>query len=605
MKALRLLCVVCVLVQIAACRQAVRSESVVSLLNAADTYLTAGNTKDALELLSRISTGSCSVYERIGVFRRLHNLGETDAAAECLERGIDEHPENDELAAVYAWFLLRSGRLEDAEAAGGRLLHSPFAAVYTEIYLRNQGQTETAFTDESLIPLYLGAYQGSRDERWLRNAAVTAALAGDMASAVELHPGELSDAESALFWAYCAYDSRNFITALDDLAIARMFCDAALSDETAGGDQGADMRAINAYALALTADIYQLTHEEALAESIRETMRGEYEPGDIPASFYYNTIRYQLQQGSYAAAYENLDTLLTYYPDYAPALALYGRFAMEQERLFDMDDEFDTALRTAGLSSLRMDKLAEYPRIRVEDAVLRMEEAYERTGTAELLVESLQLTETYNAYRAAKNEAPALEAVNIWELLERNTQADGSVSAPLVRYAAAALAKEDEISDAQRIFDRHLLRRYGSAAYMDILFMMESWECEFAAYFFVENNQARNALRIYEYLLYEIDESYQGFTTITAYEPSSETLMNLAALYAASGNGYQALELYRSASAKTGAPVLKAECLYRMALLQIDQHNLKEAIEGLSYCVSLDPSHNRARLLLERIEVQQ
>ncbi|HIW36910.1 MAG TPA: hypothetical protein IAA30_08030, partial [Candidatus Treponema faecavium] len=83
MKALRLLCVVCVLVQIAACRQAVRSESVVSLLNAADTYLTAGNTKDALELLSRISTGSCSVYERIGVFRRLHNLGETDAAAEC------------------------------------------------------------------------------------------------------------------------------------------------------------------------------------------------------------------------------------------------------------------------------------------------------------------------------------------------------------------------------------------------------------------------------------------------------------------------------------------------------------------------------------------
>lgn len=602
MKHLRLIVFALILIQTVSCRMNVRNDSVVTLLNTADSYLTAGNIHDAVDMLVSLSKGSCSVYERLGIFRRLYRLGENRTAEQCLKRGLKEHPENDEVAAVYAWFLLQENRLEDAEKMSYRLSDGAFSSLYAEIYFLNHGE-DLSFTAVELIPLYLGAYQGSRDVRWLRNAAVSAALSGDMQRAASLHPGELIDAEDALFWAYCSYDSQNLLTAIQDSKLAYEFVEQVLSRAVSEMQQR-DAEWLRTEVFALMADMYQLLHEDGTAENTRQMLKGSTVLENIPPAFFLNTIRYSMLQKDYEKAYRSLDALLAAHPDYGPGLALYGRFAMLQLYLLDQDDALDLMLRASGLRSLRMESLASYPQVPVEDVLSRMNKAYEKTGTPEILVESLLLQQKYIAYLAKKNEVPFTQDVNTWELLERNTLSDGSVSAPLIRYAVKRFAETGDIEDAKAIFDRHLRHHYGSDVYVDLLFDMESWECEFAAYFSVFDQQIINAIQIYEYLVYEMNEVYTGVATYTKYTPCTETLMNLAALYSCSNNVYKALEIYRSASAKTDESSLKAECLYRMALLQLQIQDLKNAVDGLEFCLSLNPSHNKARLLLQNIQLK-
>ena len=93
-------------------------KSFMSALDEIDALISQQQYKEALKELGKIEKKAYGSWPQLGVFRRYAQLGENARAEKVLVRALKSNPKNEELNAVYAHFLLRAGKLDQALEAG-------------------------------------------------------------------------------------------------------------------------------------------------------------------------------------------------------------------------------------------------------------------------------------------------------------------------------------------------------------------------------------------------------------------------------------------------------------------------------------------------------
>ena len=160
-------------------------------LSSVDAYIKTGQADDALSLLKKTEKSAFSSYARIGIFRRYMLLGESDRAEKVLKKALKTLPENPELSAVYTHFLLRSERLDEALEFSRCLEGTSYGSLYSEAMLKKrmttgEAQSTAHFLKDDLVPVYVEAYNGTGDDRWLRDSALIYLAVGDYEAAALL-----------------------------------------------------------------------------------------------------------------------------------------------------------------------------------------------------------------------------------------------------------------------------------------------------------------------------------------------------------------------------------------------------------------------------------
>ena len=597
-------------------------------LNTIDTYIKQGQPRDALKLLKKTEKQASSAYARIGMYRRYMTMGERALAEKVLQRGLRRLHNNAELSAVYAQLLLRDGRIDNAIAVARCLEGTSYGSLYSEAVLKkrfaeNRGGTVIniqPFLSDDLAPIYYDAYTGTNDSRWLRDSALVALAGGNYDAAAALQQHTPTDAKDALFWALVQYDARHY-----DLCLATL--------TVPGGDYIAQMTALasDAYAALGDAD----SAEELRAPLVDAWLRGEQ--GTLPCMVYLNSALWAWRHELYQRAYDLLLTTVTVYPDNAPALITYGNLAYEQSLVPTRTDLEQTLRRTP----LRTQRMAEYdsrPKLVLSDALHRMDEAlarqHEEGRTAD---DRLLAARAMLEIQSKPDMVATARLAYVWQLLEANEIRRNMYPPLLVQLAVHELLRQEEISDARTLFENYIDARYNfaeelrgnetvtttvqkdvfggerrvpvavipasvlKAAFGDRAALnaasMEVWEGETAAYFALLDKNVAAARRLYEYVL-EADATHASVGSLAAVSSTA----NLAVIYSSTNDRTRALELYGQAAGRCSDSAIKSTLLYRTAVLQNKQNDLRGALLSLEYSLALNPANANARLLKRQLE---
>jgi tetratricopeptide (TPR) repeat protein len=128
---------------------------------------------------------------------------------------------------------------------------------------------------------------------------------------------------------------------------------------------------------------------------------------------------------------------------------------------------------------------------------------------------------------------------------------------------------------------------------------MESWECEYLAYFYVLNGVPHSAIGIYEYLIN--DRPVVAQKSGTNYHPTASIMTNLAELYRMTLRTNDSFRQYTVAAGIAADPLLKSDIYYRLGELYTITNQQDKAIPVLEYSTELNPENQKTRLLLKQI----
>ena len=95
--------------------------------------------------------------------------------------------------------------------------------------------------------------------------------------------------------------------------------------------------------------------------------------------------------------------------------------------------------------------------------------------------------------------------------------------------------------------------------------------------------------------------SFSDLAVATGYQGNIPAMINMAELLAGKRKFYDAWDMYAEAVNLTENAELKADILYRLTTLQIQTGFLDEAHKSLSYCLEMNPYHQKALLLQKSI----
>ena len=231
------------------CSSHSEGSSFTSRLDAIDVFISQNSPESAIKALKKLEKKAYSSYERLGIYKRYILLGEKKVAEKVLVKGLKKLSGNPELSAVYGNFLLREGRLEEAFSVSQCLENSDYSSIYAECVLRkalvsldSKGEVleeafspikkkskrkmkaseflpaktpeeiKLVFCSDKFVPIYIGAYKGSGDSRWIYNAASVLMRTGDYRAAAELYPQKIGKAFSgALFFLMPDFMRRVFL----------------------------------------------------------------------------------------------------------------------------------------------------------------------------------------------------------------------------------------------------------------------------------------------------------------------------------------------------------------------------------------------------------
>jgi tetratricopeptide (TPR) repeat protein len=361
------------------CAASVSEAEFLQRMDEADRFIASGDAKSALKILNRLNRGSYSAKQRLGIYRRYDALGEFSAAETCLKKGLKDIPESDELSAVYAWHLLERGRTGEAAEAAKKLSGTRFGQLAAEIRMRSGGGlAETSSpetTDRALLRLFVDAYNGTRNDAWLMNAATLYALDGDIPAAAALAPGIVTSTDQAMFWGRLLLDTdypREASGYLD--AAGRIF--SYLDPYETDMEGRARLDALKADAFIRQGDM------ERASEIWNEMCARAHEfriPDEIVATAFYNLSRYAKAENRAREWYENLVECLKRAPDELFALDAYADYSFNQA-YSKSGDGLTEALRLSGLSSRGMSAYEEIPRVPFEDVAARLKAASGRSA---------------------------------------------------------------------------------------------------------------------------------------------------------------------------------------------------------------------------------
>lgn len=541
-------------------------------LDQVDAFISVGDTDSALKLLNKTSRQAKTAMQRLGIYRRYFQLGSFDLAEKCLVRGIKKLPDNPEIRAVYTWFLYQQDRIQEAYESAELLAGTPYVSILAEFKMKQAILTpDTDFLSEDFASLYSDAYVSSKQQEWLRNAAVVSVLEGNYTTAFDYRPKEA--VEAPFFWAMVAYDARRYNAALNYLS---------------------GMSNLNTETWALMADSYFILGDYESAQQLCQSALNSSQT--LLPQMYFNAARYARLSQDWEGEYNLLNLLVQAYPNYLPGADSYANFALRCLNI-PQEDSLALALRNTQMRSEGMKKYDQMPKVTIEEAL----DVFRKQGDVEF--KALEFAyETNNL--VAKDMLPEEKIAKIWLLLEKYT-VEGSYPFALVEQAIHLLLNQLNENEARTLFDSYLRSAYGSDSYADLMQTLTPRECEYAAYFAAigagKPQDLALSFFIYGWLTEDKREHFLNLASSPQYQPSVSVLVNLAELYAGKRTFSVAEELYAQAIGISVEQKERSEILYRLANLQYETGNKESALVSLDYCLSINSSHAKARILRNKI----
>ena len=561
---------------------------------------------DAVKQLKKIEKQTYDVWSYIGIYKRYAQIGEDKLAEKLLKKALKKNSHNPELVAIYSTFLLRQNRLEEAKKLAEELHGTKYGSIYSEASLKilMKGETADFYKDPKYYSIYYDAYRGSLNPIWIRNCAIFNLKEGRFDTAATLVPPAFADADDAYFWALVLFDSGKYYESINAIEVSRSFLRDYPDTVNRRLFKSSEIKQI-----ALESDAYMAVSEMESAEAKRQELickldnidKLSAEDENLLSIIVVNSAVWAKNQYDDDSCADLLFYSVNRWPDNVAALILYSDFAynsnLEREESMEIKN-----LRQNGISSVSMEKYDNRRKIPMSDAVYRLEQAMERTKDPYLAIARLDLKyKTDNSFTIKDKTA------DLWLQMENNYTEEEKYQMLLVQYVLSFLLKTNQKDDAKELFTKYVSNTYKFNAKEDFwtqvgksLSVMDERTAEFAAWFATDEKKFDEALRIYEYCVYESGGIlYEGIVSPLV---STASCMNLADIYFSTGKKTKALDLYGRAAGRESKNYLRSDVFYRIANIYAADGDNKNALRSVEYAILLYPDNARASLLKEKLQ---
>ncbi len=601
-----LILILCFALPFVSCKLKAEQKSLTSHFEMVDIQIADNQFADAVKQLKKIEKQTYDVWSYIGIYKRYAQIGEDRLAEKLLKKAIKKNKHNPELIAIYSNLLLRQNRLDEARKFAEELHGTKYGSIYSEAVLRvaMNGETADFYKDPNYYSIYYDAYRGSLNPIWIRNCAIFNLKDGRFDTAATLVPPSFADTDDAYFWALVLFDSGKYYEAISALEVSRTF----LKDYPDTVNRRL-FRTSEIKQIALESDAYMAVSEMESAETKRQELickldnidKLSAEDENLLSIIVVNSAVWAKNQYDDDSCADLLFYSVNRWPDNVAALILYSDFAynsnLEREESLEIKN-----LRQNGISSISMEKYDNRRKIPMSDAVYRLEQAMERTKDPYLAIARLDLKyKTDNSFTVKDKTA------DLWIQMENNYTEEEKYQMLLVQYVLSFLLKTNQKDDAKELFTKYVSTAYKFNTKEDFwtqvgknLSVMDERTAEFAAWFATDEKKFDEALRIYEYCVYESGGIlYEGIVSPLV---STASCMNLADIYFSTGKKNQALDLYGRAAGRESKNYLRSDVFYRIANIYAADGDNKNALRSVEYAILLYPDNARASLLKEKLQ---
>ena len=565
--------------------------------------------QSAIKELKKVEKRAYDSWSYIGIYKRFILIGEQNLAEKIIKKALKKNKQNQELLAVYTNFLLRQNRLEDAGKYAEKLRNGNYASLYSELVLRESQKQVTDqgayafYQNEDFYQIYLDAYKGSKNPIWLRNCAVYNLTQGLYNQASLLNPPAYADVDDAYFWGLCLYDAGKYNFAIEALEKAHKY----YSDY----DNKKQFKCNEIQIVALESDAYMAVSDFEQADLVRscvvnniDTVFADIKDDTLLPVIMVNSAIYAKNQMSEDYFADLLFYIVNRWPDYVPALILYSDFAYTSNLEKKEDDEV-AALRRAGIKSLEMEKYDSRRKIPLSDALYRIDQSLKRKSDPYLSITKLDLK-----YKTDPKLSEKDKYRDLWVLLEDNYIEGEIYHTLLVQYALNFLLTTKEYDDAWKLFykfttshGKYDVKRDFWEQFIEQMKYYDLPIVEMAAWFASDLKKTNEAIRIYEYCVYES----AGLLEDGLISPlvSSASCMNLANIYFSIGKKDRALDLYGKIAGREVNNAKRSEIFYRIACIYSALGDIKNALRSSEYASSLYPENERASVLKDKLRAKK
>lgn len=594
------------------CKMKAEQKSLTSQFETIDALINQSQMDLAVKSLKKIEKKAHDNWSNIAVFKRYILLGEKERADLLLKKALKKNSENLELLAVYSNFLIKENRFDEAKNYAKKLCGTKYSSLYSELILKsavnqktqNENSSKSLFYDEQqFYQIYLDAYNSTKNPIWLKNCAVFDLTNGYFEKASLLNPGVYADADDAFFWAEILYDAKKYYASLEVLEKSKKI----LNDY----QNKSRFMTSEVKIAALESDIYMALSDMENSQKIRQNLIDEIENIHITSEdeqylpvIFVNSAIWEMNCGNVDACADLLFYAVNKWTDYVPALVFYADFAYNSSLQRKEDTEI-LALRNAGITSLEMEKYDKRRKIPLSDAIYRIDTALEKKNDPYLEIVKLDLK-----YKTNKNLSEKEKNRDLWYLLEDIYETKKTYNYLLVQYALNYLLRTNQKTDAWKVFYDYVSQKNNFSEkrnfweqFIEKINEIELPVCEFAGYFAAENKLVEEAVRIYEYCVYES----AGFLEDGLISPnvSTQACMNLADIYFSIGKKDKALKLYGIISRRETKNSLRSDIFYRIANIYVAQGDIKNALRLAEYSYSLYPQSVRASVLKDKLHLYE
>lgn len=565
--------------------------------------------QSAIKELKKVEKRAYDSWSYIGIYKRFILIGEQNLAEKIIKKALKKNKQNQELLAVYTNFLLKQNRLEDAGKYAEKLRNGNYASLYSELVLRESQKQVTDqgayafYQNEDFYQIYLDAYKGSKNPIWLRNCAVYNLTQGLYNQASLLNPPAYADVDDAYFWGLCLYDAGKYNFAIEALEKAHKY----YSDY----DNKKQFKCNKIQIVALESDAYMAVSDFEQADLVRscvvnniDTVFADIKDDTLLPVIMVNSAIYAKNQMSEDYFADLLFYIVNRWPDYVPALILYSDFAYTSNLEKKEDDEV-AALRRAGIKSLEMEKYDSRRKIPLSDALYRIDQSLKRKADPYLSITKLDLK-----YKTDPKLSEKDKYRDLWVLLEDNYIEGEIYHTLLVQYALNFLLTTKEYDDAWNLFykfttshGKYDVKRDFWEQFIEQMKYYDLPIVEMAAWFASDLKKTNEAIRIYEYCVYES----AGLLEDGLISPlvSSASCMNLANIYFSIGKKDRALDLYGKIAGREVNNAKRSEIFYRIACIYSALGDIKNALRSSEYASSLYPENERASVLKDKLRAKK
>lgn len=594
------------------CKMKAEQKSLTSQFETIDALINQSQMDLAVKSLKKIEKKAHDSWSNIAVFKRYILLGEKERADLLLKKALKKNSENLELLAVYSNFLIKENRFDEAKNYAKKLCGTKYSSIYSELILKsavnqktqNENSSKSLFYDEQqFYQIYLDAYNSTKNPIWLKNCAVFDLTNGYFEKASLLNPGVYADADDAFFWAEILYDAKKYYASLEVLEKSKKI----LNDY----QNKSRFMTSEVKIAALESDIYMALSDMENSQKIRQNLIDEIENIHITSEdeqylpvIFVNSAIWEMNCGNADACADLLFYAVNKWTDYVPALVLYADFAYNSSLQRKEDTEI-LALRNAGITSMEMEKYDKRRKIPLSDAIYRIDTALEKKNDPYLEIVKLDLK-----YKTNKNLSEKEKNRDLWYLLEDIYETEKTYNYLLVQYALNYLLRTNQKTDAWKVFYDYVSQKNNFSEkrnfweqFIEKINEIELPVCEFAGYFAAEKKLDEEAVRIYEYCVYES----AGFLEDGLISPnvSTQACMNLADIYFSIGKKDKALKLYGIISGRETKNSLRSDIFYRIANIYVAQGDIKNALRLAEYSYSLYPQSVRASVLKDKLHLYE